>query len=348
MSEKDMIERYIYEVTKRVPQDSREEIRMELEALIEDMCQEDRTVEDVLQDLGSPAEFARRYKDGQDYLIGPEYYDHYIWLNKIALIAITISSVVSAIIQGVTNAKNVVSFFVEFSTEFLTVFFSSVLAMIGSVTIIFVILERQKVKVDFMPKTNWSVDKLSENVTNVKSWTPQFLPPIPDKRAVISRGDCIFTIIFTVVMMVLLVFEPQVFSAFHYDNGEVVQVANIFNLAEWENIAPVFAGCLLICLIDEVIRLVIGYYCKLVMVSSIISNAIQIVCTVFLLYICPIWNPEFVERFKEMFKVTELSKKDILVYWGTPGFSHVMFAFICVIVFIEVGCTIYKTLKYSK
>ncbi len=35
MSEKEMIERYIYEVVKRVPQAVKEEIRMELQELIE-------------------------------------------------------------------------------------------------------------------------------------------------------------------------------------------------------------------------------------------------------------------------------------------------------------------------
>ena len=46
MNEKDMIERYIYDVVKRVPQESREEIRLELQSLIDDMCeQEDISVE---------------------------------------------------------------------------------------------------------------------------------------------------------------------------------------------------------------------------------------------------------------------------------------------------------------
>ena len=38
MNEKDMIARYIYEVTKRVPQETQQEISLELQSLIEDMC----------------------------------------------------------------------------------------------------------------------------------------------------------------------------------------------------------------------------------------------------------------------------------------------------------------------
>ena len=71
MNDKEMAKRYIYEVVKRVPQDMREEIEMELQALIEDMCsQEELSVEEALQKLGDPAKFAKRYRDHDNYLIG--------------------------------------------------------------------------------------------------------------------------------------------------------------------------------------------------------------------------------------------------------------------------------------
>lgn len=122
MSEKEMIERYIYEVVKKVPQTAREEIRMELQALIEDMCgEEERNVEEVLQKLGDPAEFAKRYRDESNCLIGPEYYDNYMWVLKLAMIGIAISAVVSAVIQGVFGAggAGTVGDIVDFLTGFL-------------------------------------------------------------------------------------------------------------------------------------------------------------------------------------------------------------------------------------
>lgn len=80
MSEQEMIERYIYEVVRRVPSEAREEIRMEIGALIEDMQNgEGLSVQAVLEKLGDPAVFARRYRGDRDYLIGPEYYDDYVW-----------------------------------------------------------------------------------------------------------------------------------------------------------------------------------------------------------------------------------------------------------------------------
>lgn len=53
MSEQEMIERYIYEVVRRVPSEAREEIRMEIGALIEDMQNgEGLSVQAVLEKLG--------------------------------------------------------------------------------------------------------------------------------------------------------------------------------------------------------------------------------------------------------------------------------------------------------
>lgn len=217
MNELEMMERYIYEVTRRVPQDMREEIGMELKALIEDMKEEGSTMEEVLKKLGSPTEFAKRYKEGPEYLIGPEYYDNYMWVIKIALIGIGISAIVSGIVQGLTGAMDFGDFFSVFFREVLTNAINGTYSVIGIVTIIFAILEWQKVKVSIKPEEKWSVSELSKNVANVKSWTPSLLPPIPDKRAVISRGDSVVSIIFITFFAALLAFAPQLFGAFHQE-----------------------------------------------------------------------------------------------------------------------------------
>ena len=348
MSEKDMIERYIYEVTKRVPQETRDEIRMELQGLIDDMCAaEGCSVEEALQKLGSPAEFAKRYRGDSNYLIGPEYYDNYIWLLKIALFGIGISAIISAIAQGIIDVESWTGFFTNFFSELFTTFINGTISMVGVVTIIFAILERQTVKLDIKPEEKWSVDELTKNNASVKSWTPSSLPPIPDKRAIISRSDSVISIVFITVFAALLLFAPQLFGAFHYNDGKLQSIACIFNLNEWDSIAPVFIFCLLIALVDEVVRLVTGYYCKPVMYSNIICNALQIAGSVILLKFMPLFNMDFATQLLQYEGMNEFSTGDILFYWGNNSFSTVMLAFICVIACIEMGVTIYKTLRYS-
>ncbi len=348
MSEQDMIERYIYEVTRRVPPETRDEICMELKGLIDDMCAaEGCSVEEALQRLGNPAEFAKRYREDNNYLIGPEYYDNYIWLLKIALIGIGISAVISAIVQGILGAENWGGFFTGFFTELFTTFINGAISMVGVVTIIFAILERQKVKVAIKPEETWSVNDLTKNAASAKSWTPHSLPPVPDKRAIINRSESIASIVFLTTFAALLLFAPQLFGAFHYDGSKLESVACIFNLNEWNTIAPVFVFCLLTALVDEVIRLITGCYCKPVMYSNMICNALQVTGAVILLKFMPLFNMNFAAQIQAYEGITEFSNADILRYWGNDFFANLILAFICVISCIEVAVTVYKTLRYA-
>lgn len=334
ISEKDMTERYIYEVTKRVPQNMRQEIKLELEALIEDMREEEEcSVEQVLEKLGNPADFAKRYRGDNNYVIGPDYYDNYIWILKIGLLAIGISAIVSGIVHGITGAGDVKDFLKGFFKEGLTTITSGACAMVGVVTIIFAILEHYKVKLDIKPDVKWS---------------PSALPAVPDKKSLISRADSVISIVIMVAFAGVLVFVPEVFGMFESTDDGIRSVGCIFNLAEWSSIVPIFVFSLAVCMFDEIIRLIYGQYCKVVMYSSIICNAISVVCAFIAFKCMNIWNPSFGEQLKEYLGKTEFAKGDILRYWGSDLISDIIVGIICLIAFIEAGVTIYKTYKYDK
>ena len=75
-----LIEVYIQEVTRRLPEKNREDIALELRSTIEDMLPDDYREEDVksvLEKLGNPAILASGYRDQPMYLIGPRYFDVY-------------------------------------------------------------------------------------------------------------------------------------------------------------------------------------------------------------------------------------------------------------------------------
>lgn len=348
MNDKEMTKRYIYDVVKRVPQNMREEIEMELQALIEDMCaQEELSVEEALQKLGDPAEFAKRYRDHDSYLIGPDYYDQYLWVLKLSVVCVGISAVVSAIVQALTQSDTIVHFFTTLFEEFFINLFGGVLSILGLITIIFAVMEYYKVTLQVKPGKNWSVKELSKNTASVNSWTPRLLPAIPDKRAVISRGDCVFTIIFIIIFSALLLFAPQLFGAFRYENGRLTSIACIFNIQEWGRIVPLFVFSLFIGLIDEIIRLVIGYYCKFVMYSNLACNAIQIAAAVVLLKCLPLWNPDFAKEISAAAGIAEFSRGDLLAHWGSGIFSNVMLFIIILISLAEIGVTVYRTLRYE-
>lgn len=334
MNEKDMIERYIYEVTRRVPQKMREEIKLELETLIDDMCNEEGcSIEEALNRLGDPAEFAKKYRGDKNYIVGPDYYDNYMWILKIGLIGLSISAVVAGIVEGIMGAEDVADFFANFIAVGISTIVSSGCAMIGVLTIIFGILEYKKVKVDIKPEEKWS---------------PALLPAVPNKKSLISRADSVVNIIFIIAFGAILAFVPEVFGAFTKTENGMQSVGCVFNLDQWSRILPIFILSLAVGLVDEVVRLVYGQYCKVVLYSSIISNSIMAICSVILFKGMDIWNPQFASNLLIELDKAEYAKGDILFYWGTETFDDIMLGIFCLINVFGIAITAYKTYRYGK
>ncbi|MGE7837323.1 hypothetical protein [Viridibacillus arvi] len=161
----ELIDKYIYEVTRRLSQKDRAAIALELKATIEEMLPSDFTEEDVkeaLVKLGDPAVLAKNYQEKPRYLIGPLYYQSYISLLKmivpiamtIALISFVIDFAFSyegdeALIMVVlTLVGNGIGMMVEVAIQ---VFFW--------LTLIFALLER------------FAKDPKEEILTGLKKWT---------------------------------------------------------------------------------------------------------------------------------------------------------------------------------
>ena len=335
LNEDNLIERYIYEVIKRVPKKMRDDIKMELSSLIDDMKQDGASTEEVLEELGNPAEFAKRYRDENSYIIGPDYYDNYLWILKIGAFAILISAIVSGLVHSVIDAGSVKDFIKEFCKEGLIMGISGLWSMVGVVTVIFAVLERMKVKVDIKPEDNWTPDKL---------------PMIPDKKAKLSRGGSVFVIIVYVVLIGLFVYVPEVFSVFEKsETGDGYEVIScIFNLAKWSSIAPLFVIIFATGIVEEIIKIIYGQYCRMVMYACIISNAVGVIFSIIILRFTDIWNTNFANDMLVNTGRTSYSKGDILRYWGTDKFSNIILSLIILFSCIEVGIFVYNTLKYEE
>lgn len=335
LNEDSLIERYIYEVIKRVPKKMRDDIRLELSGLIDDMRGEGATVSEVLEELGDPSEFAKRYRDENSYVIGPDYYDNYIWILKIGAIAILISALVSGLVNSVIDAEGAKDFIKEFMKEGFAVAISGLWSMVGVITVIFFALERMKVKVDIRPEDKWSIEKL---------------PMLPDKKAKLSRGGSVVAIIAYVVLIGLFVYVPELFSVFEKSesgNGYDV-VSCIVNLEKWNSIVPLFVIIFVIGIVEEIVKIIHGQYCSVVMYTSIISNTLGVVLSIIILKFTDVWNPNFANDLLKHFGKTHYGEGDILRYWGTGKVSNIILSMIILFSCIEVGVVIYNTLRYSE
>lgn len=344
--EKELMDRYIYDVIRRIPKDQREDIRMELAGLIGDMYDDSSSdnMEEILQRLGNPAEFAKQYRDESKYLISPEYFDDYKWVLEIVLAALLLSAVLSLGVQVFTNSHSFGHLFGEAVSSLMI----GGLAAFGAVTLIFAILERQKVRIDF--KSVWTIDKLPKGSKgyNLNDWNPLQLPTLPDKKALISRGDCIGSIIFILLFAIFLIFFPSfVVIGINTRNGESINIISIFNMNYWHIILPLLLLSFGLCLATEIYKLFAGRYCIRVMAVDIFSETLQVVIGFILLKCVPFFNPDFVKNLEELSGLKITSNLDLLKYWNTPLLTNIILAIIVITSLIEVGIVVYKTIRYG-
>lgn len=355
--EQELIDRYIYQVVRRLPRDQRGEVSLELQELIGDMLEAGGSAEDVLSKLGDPAKFAEKYQDRSHCLIGPEYYDNYVWLLRIVLTCVTATVFVVSVIQGIrdgivladgeTAGAAIMAAGTGIANGFTGIFIAG-LSAFGGVTLAFAVMERRKIRFEMKKEKNWTVSDLGDNFTGKqKVWTPGNLSPIPHKKAMISRGDSIVGIVFIMIFGVLLIFAPQFFGAV-FPDGEVVRTIPVFNLDQWDIILPLFILSLAIGLADEVLHLVVGHYCRLVMISSIVTGGLQMILLFLLLKAFPLWNPGFATELELYLGGQDgTGLNEIITRWNGDFVSNCFLAFGLMITLLEVGSTVYRTLRYG-
>lgn len=244
---KKYVERYIYDVTRRLPKEIQKDVEEELNAHIYDMLDDnpsEEEISDVLHKLGSPRSIANNYKENKRYVISPLYYDDYIRVLKLVMIiALTISLVISSIeaiihINEATVFETIFTIFGsiidDLSSTFMTVFFF--------VTVIF-----------------WLIDYYKVN-SNQDEWKIKDLPDLPDvKSSKISRTGSIvgliFSTIFSVIFIVILLRYMDVIGWYEND----ILIARTFD----KNITDQFIAFFIIsAIIGFLVQLLKIYYKK--------------------------------------------------------------------------------------
>lgn len=332
----DIIDRYVYDTVRRLPKGQRGDIELELRTLIDDMLagqNSQAAVESVLTSLGNPAELARKYRDEEKYVIGPEYYETYILVLKIVSLCVLAGVVVSAFVQAFTVGEiNGLSAAAGKVFSVVISGFISVVTAFGFVTLVFAAMDRQKVKID---------------LTSGEKWTPGSLPPIPDNKGLIKRSDSIVGIVFTLLFCGLLIFVPRLFGAWYSQDGQPVSIP-VFNLDIWPAAVPLLLISVGSGLVDEIVKLAMGRYCPAVAASNAITGVAGLVASAVVLKVLPIWNPSFATEVEQAFHLDISSGSDILFYWNTDLISNILLGIIFAGTLLDIGVTVYKSVRYGR
>ncbi|WP_107841417.1 HAAS signaling domain-containing protein [Metasolibacillus meyeri] len=160
-----LIEAYVYEVTRRLPNKARHDIALELTSTIEDMLPDNyntEDVKDVLEKLGPPATFAANYRDETRYLIGPSLYDSYMDTIKLVLPWALLIALIVQVIQNIfllNEEQAILTMLLKFISFTIVDLILVTLQVLFWITIIFVILERNGVRKAPL-HDEWTVDML--------------------------------------------------------------------------------------------------------------------------------------------------------------------------------------------
>ena len=281
----DLIERYIYAVTRQLPKKQREDVAQELRGLIDDMLNErcgeitptEKDIRIVLTELGTPQELSAQYdEDAKKCLIGHPYYSTYKFVLKIVLFAAAVGITIANLMLQLVEPQEWFSAIIGW----LEMLYNTLLATFAIVTLLFAFFYRKGVQIT----EPFNFDKL---------------PSVPKRTKELSKRECIAGMVFIVIFVVVFLAVPQIMG-FHIDrNGLRIPMFSVSALRETWYIIILFAIC---GMIRESVKLLEGRYNKPVLIVVAVTNAISAILSIWWLTGFKLIHPEFLANVATLFE----------------------------------------------
>lgn len=327
---KDMIERYVYAVTRQLPESIQEEVKEELQANIHDMLPGNATPEDtesVLKTLGHPRDMAAKYQPEDRYLISPRYFADYLYTLKIVIIIFVLIKFAGGTIEAVIghSSDHVFDLIGNVIGVIFDSIFDGLFTAFAVVTIIFFIIEYAQ--------------RGTQSEWNVKD-----LPELPKENTLdISRTATVFSIIFTVsfsLVFILILMDYHRLIGIYAD-GELI--APFFNPDAIDTYIPLFIGALIIALFSHVLRLIDGCWMMRTAITYTIHELIDLILLALFLSTSGLILPEF---HVELAHIMDLTAEEV-----ARGFEvgfNVLIAIVSIITIIDLSVLWYKIIRHDQ
>ncbi|MDR2957093.1 MAG: hypothetical protein LBU61_02785 [Coriobacteriales bacterium] len=327
----ELIERYIYAVTRLLPQKIRAEVEMELDSLIADMLNErcgpilptDKDIRVVLTELGTPEEMAAQYSgEDQKALISGAYFAIYKRVLKIVLPIVGIATPCALVIAQLLEPPSQPFFLIPLLIgQIIGGTMAGVFQGFAIITFIFAILERYKADLgngDFFAS----------------------LPMVPKKTEQIKPYEPIIGLIFSIIGVAIFLGFPQI-CGIYIDNNTWLPILNVVVIRSlW---LPIILWAVL-AIIKETMRLIEGRYTVRLMVVVIIVNVFALVCSGVVLMNTAIINPEFFAFMTNLISGDGAEIVNLLI----RNSNVLMLAVICFALLLDCVVTVVKTVQTSQ
>jgi len=337
-----LIDRYVYDVTRRLPEGEREEVGKELKANICDMLSEspdENEVKSVLYRLGAPAKLAEQYRQKPRYLISPAYYDEYVRVLKLVLplvgvVVLAVGMIIGAVDAVKAETVGFLDLTVGVLTKGISMGISGAFQALVWTTVGFAIAERVGTK-EAGKKPEWSPDDL-----------PQL--PVNDGKYKIPLSDSITELVVTVVFSILgiLMCMRLVPYAMFIVNGDM-QVMHVFTDAFLRSCIPAIAIMGAAAAADCIIKMRTQKWTPLVGTVAIARYLVNLGVMLYVVHLSGIFTPEFIAFFQDL----DLNGLIWLQFPRADGtyIPLVIYTVLLIVTTaIECGKILYKTIRCNK
>ncbi|MFZ1360461.1 MAG: hypothetical protein WAS27_00285 [Candidatus Saccharimonadales bacterium] len=320
-----LIERYVYDVTRRLPEKQREDVSRELLAEIHDMASAGvdgkrptkKQIYAVLSEMGSPSSLADRYREKPRYLIGPDYYEPYISLLKTLLLVIIPILLVTVWMSEALSTNHSL--------------FTIAIKLLG------VGLETSLHIFFWTTASFWFVQKMADGQPHDYNWSPEDLPDLPPSQE-ITRGESFTGIAWSIFAIVALVVQVPIV---HQVIGRS-DIPQFFSAAMWPGWTLGLIAAAVVGLIVELWKLRVGGWTRSTVVAIAVVNIVTIALFWTLLHVVdPIVNPAITQLVTESL---DRPNAAVSIALGVNIFVYIIIA-ICA---WEIGEAVYKYKKGGK
>lgn len=216
-----LIEAYVYEVTRRLPEKSRDDIALELTSAIEDMLPENYTEKELMEalsELGDPAELAASYRDTPKFLIGPKVYDTYMRTMKMIVPWVIFITILVYIIESIalfSGEESILSVIVKGLGMIIVNIIQMLIQTFFWVTMVFIVIDRVG-----LARNTDSLIKFGAK------WTPEDLKHVTvmPKKKIISKGEVIFGFIWTAIWVAFYFNADHLAGIYRSTDGNGLQM----------------------------------------------------------------------------------------------------------------------------
>jgi len=286
-----LIDLYIHEVTRRLPEKSREDIALELRSTIEDMLPDDYTEQDVkavLEKMGNPATLASGYRDRPQHLIGPRYFDIYTTILKMGLPISAIIVFISYIASQVARfdgEEAVINVLITILSKGLATALYTGLEVFLWITLSFAIAERIDSSKNPEPLT-----------FSMRKWTPDDLKEMTymPKERMISKIEVFGSLFWTAIWPTVYFYADHLVGVYQGGSDGLIFVTPVFNQQVLQSFWPAVVIIIVLEVLLALYKLFIGKWTMNMSLFNMVLQMIGIVVFVFMITNENILHPDFI------------------------------------------------------